>query len=103
MTIAVAEAELIHQALKMNVDLFVWTTSNMRGVSLDIITHKISVYKEACSVAQKKRKLGEEKRLAAKEKADKLLSIELIQEAKYTTWLGKIVMVTKAKDKWRML
>jgi len=102
MTIAATKAELVHQALKKNVDLFAWTTSNMSGVSPDIITHKISVYKEAHPVAQKKRNHGEEKRLAAREETDKLLSTGFIREARYTTWLTNVVMVTKPNGKWRM-
>ena len=44
------EAELMHATLKKNVDLFAWTTSDMSRVSPDVITHKLSVFKEACSV-----------------------------------------------------
>jgi len=61
--------------------------------------HKLSIYREARSIAQKKRKLGEEKRLAAKEEADKLLSVGFIREARYTNWLANLVMVTKANGK----
>ena len=48
----------------------------------------------------KKRKLGEERRLAAKAEADKLLSARFIEEAHYTTWLSNVVLVKKANDKW---
>jgi len=37
-TIAAAEDELMHTTLEKNVDLFVWTTSDMPGVSPDIMT-----------------------------------------------------------------
>jgi len=101
-TIVAAETELIHKALKKNVDLFAWTTSDMLGVSSDIITHKLSVNKEARPVAQKKCKLGKEKRLEVKEEAEKLLSVGFIRESRYTTWLVNVVMVTKANGKWKM-
>jgi len=77
----VAKAELVHQALKRNVDRFAWTTSDMLGVSPDIITHKFSIYKETCLITHKKRKLEKEKRLTAKEKAEKVLSVGFILEA----------------------
>jgi len=67
--------------LKRNVDLFTWTTIDMPRVILDIIIHKLLVYKETRLVAQKKRKLGEEKRLAGKEEVEKLLSARFIREA----------------------
>ena len=60
-------------------------------------SHKLSIYKEARYVSQKKRKLGEERR-----QADKLLSAGFIEEAQYTTWLSNIVLVKKANGKWRM-
>ena len=48
-------------------------------------SHKLSIYKEARYVSQKKYKLGEERRLAAKDEADKLLNASFIEEAQYTT------------------
>lgn len=46
MTITAVEAELMHATLKKNVDLFAWTTSDIPGVSLDFMTHKLLVFKE---------------------------------------------------------
>jgi len=51
---AAAEAEIIHATLKKNVDLFACTPSEMLGVSLDNITHRLSVFKEARSITQKR-------------------------------------------------
>lgn len=102
-TIIVAtEVEEVHQSLKNNAYIFSWTTSDMSGIRPNIITHKLLVYKEARPIAQKKRKLGEDKRLPAKEEVENLLSIRFIWEAWYTTWVANIVMVTKANGKWRM-
>jgi len=67
-----------------------------------VASHKLSIYKEARYVSQKKCKLGEERRQAAKVEADKLLSAGFIEEAQYTTWLSNIVLVKKANGKWRM-
>ena len=65
-------------------------------------SHKLSIYKEAHYVSQKKCKLGEERRLVAKVEADKLLSTGFIEEAHYTTWLSNVVLIKKANGKWRM-
>jgi len=51
-------------------------------------------------VAQKKRKLGEEKKKTTKEEVEKLIVANFVREAKYTTWLANIVMVKKANGKW---
>jgi len=74
----------------------------MPGVSPDVITHRLSIFKEARPISQKKRDLGNEKRLAAKEEAGKLLSAGFIREARYTTWLANVVMVTEPNGNWRM-
>jgi len=74
----------------------------MPAMSPDIITHRLTIYMEAQPVVEKKCKLREEKRLVAKEETEKLLSVGFIWEARYTTWLANVVMVTKASNKWRM-
>jgi len=101
-TIVTTETKLVHQALKKNVYLIVWTTFDMPAMSPDIITHRLTIYMEAQPVVEKKCKLREEKRLVAKEETEKLLSVGFIWEARYTTWLANVVMVTKASNKWRM-
>jgi len=77
MTMATAEDEIMHATLKKNIDMFAWTSFDMLGVSSNIITHKLSVFKEARPIAQKKRDYGDEKRLAAKAEAEKLQSVRL--------------------------
>jgi len=67
---AAAAAEIMHATLKKNVDLFAWTSSDMSGVSPDIITYKLSVFKEARPISQKKRDYDNEKRLTAKVEAE---------------------------------
>jgi len=99
-SMAAADFELIHRTLKRNVDLFAWTTTNVPGVNPEIITHRLSVYKEAHSVPQKKRNHGEDKRLAARADAEKFLKVGFIREARYSTWLANVVMVTNSNDKW---
>ena len=54
------DRETIGKTLTKNTDLFAWTAADMPGVKSDVITHRLSIYKEARPIAQKKRKLGEE-------------------------------------------
>jgi len=72
------------------------------GVDPQIAVLKLSIYKEARYVSQKKRKLGDEWSLATKAEATKLLEVEFIFEAHYTTWLANVVLVKKSSGKWRM-
>ncbi|RDX75239.1 hypothetical protein CR513_44905, partial [Mucuna pruriens] len=53
-------------------------------------------------VAQKKRRLGEEKRKATKEETNKLLTADFIKELQYPTWLANVIMVRKPNGKWWM-
>jgi len=96
------EKQKMTSLLQANTDMFAWTAADIPGVDPSIIVYKLSVYKEAKPVTQKKRKLGEEKRQAAKEEAEKLMKAGFIQEAHYTTWLANVVMVKKSNGKWRM-
>jgi len=81
-------------------DLFAWTVADIPEVSPDIITHRLSIYKEARPMTQKKCKIGEERHQAAQEEANKLLKEGFIQKAHYTTWMANIVMVQKSNGKW---
>ena len=96
------ERAIITPILLNNTDLFAWSTADLPRVDPLMEFHKLSIYKEACYISQKKRKLGEECRLVAKVEADKLLNAGFIKEAQYTTWLSNVVLVKKANGKWLM-
>jgi len=96
------ECAIITPILVSNTDLFTWSAVDLLGVDPLVASHKLSIYKEAHYISQKKRKLGEERRLAAKDEVDKLLSAGFIEEAQYITWLSNVVLVKKANGKWRM-
>jgi len=64
-TLKEGEKDLITAMLVENADLFAWMAVDMRGIDPRIISHRLPVCKEAKPIAQKKRKLGEERRLIA--------------------------------------
>jgi len=101
-TLQKAEKEVLAAVLTHNKISFAWTTSDLPGIRPDIVCHRLSTFKEAKPVAQRKRKLGEEKRKAAREESTKLLQAGFIQEAQYITWLANVVIVKKPNGKWRM-
>ena len=96
------ERAIITPILLNNTNLFAWSATDLPGVDPLVASHKLSIYKEARYISQKKCKLGEERRLATKVEADKLLNAGFIEEAQYTTWLFNVVLVKKANGKWRM-
>ena len=93
---------MIAAVLTRNKMSFAWTTSDLPGIHPDIVCHRLSTFKEAKLVAQRKQKLGEEKRRAVRDESAKLLQAGFIQEARYTTWLANVVIVKKPNGKWRM-
>ncbi|XP_027941195.1 uncharacterized protein LOC114194995 [Vigna unguiculata] len=96
------QRDILTPTLNSNTDLIAWSAIDLPDVDPQVAVHKLSIYKEAKYVSQKKRKLGEERRLAAKIEADKLLNASFIEEDHYTTWLSNIVLVKKVNGKWRM-
>lgn len=96
------QAKEVGRVLADNKDLFAWVPSDMPGIHPEIISHKLSLFRDARLVAQKKRRLGSEKRQAVDEEVRKLLEAGFIREVKYTTWLANVVMVKKSNRKWRM-
>nr|KYP64607.1 Transposon Ty3-I Gag-Pol polyprotein [Cajanus cajan] len=85
-----------------NRDLFAWTASYMPGIDPKFLCHRLAVCRDARPVAQKKRKMGDEKRKAANAEVKKLLQARFIREVTYTTWLANVVLVRKSNGKWRM-
>jgi len=65
------EVEKITQLLTKNKDLFAWTTEDMRGINPRVMSHKLFVCREARPVAQKKRRMGKEKRMATTKEVQK--------------------------------
>jgi len=43
--------------------------------------------------------MGEEKRVATRQEAEKLVKVDFIIKAHYTTWLANMVMVKKSNGK----
>nr|KYP69385.1 Transposon Ty3-G Gag-Pol polyprotein [Cajanus cajan] len=74
----------------------------MPGIDPKFLCHRLAVCQDARPVAQKKRKMGDEKRKAANTEIKKLLQAKFIREVTYTTWLANVVLVKKANEKWRM-
>jgi len=75
------QRDILTPTLISNTDVFAWLAVDLPCVDLQVAVHKLSIYKEAIYVSQKKWKLGEELRLAMKVEADKLLNAGFIKEA----------------------
>jgi hypothetical protein len=93
------QAELL-QFLDKNNDVFAWSTSDLVGVSREVIEHKLQVNPHVKLKKQKLRKMSEEKIDAAKAEVQILLDVGFIRELRYPQWLANVVMVCKKNGKW---
>jgi len=101
-TLGAEGKSIITTVLFKNTDLFAWSAADMPGIDPRIISHKLSICKEARPIAEKKRKFIEEKGRIAEEETRKLLDVGFIREVHYTTWLANIVLMQKNNGKGRM-
>nr|KYP43561.1 Retrovirus-related Pol polyprotein from transposon 17.6 [Cajanus cajan] len=67
----------------------------MPVIDANFICHRLAIHKEAKQVAQRKRKVGGERREAIITAMQKLLNAGFIREVRYTTWLANVVLVKK--------
>nr|KYP55197.1 Retrovirus-related Pol polyprotein from transposon 297 family [Cajanus cajan] len=74
----------------------------MPGIDPNVMCHKLSICAEARPVAQRKMKMGTDRKLAVETEVAKLLEARFIREVHYTTWLANVVVVKKPNRKWRM-
>nr|KYP31642.1 Transposon Ty3-I Gag-Pol polyprotein [Cajanus cajan] len=82
--------------------MFAWTPSDMPGIDPNFMCHRLSICPTAKPIAQRKRKMGTERKIAVESEVAKLLQACFIREIHYTTWLANVVMVKKPNGRWRM-
>jgi hypothetical protein len=95
------QVELL-QFLNKNSDVFVWSTSDLMGVSKEVIELKQHINLNMRPRKQKLHKMSEEKVEAMKAEVQHLLDVGFIREVSYPQWLANMVMVHKKNGKWRM-
>jgi hypothetical protein len=95
------ETELL-SFLHKNSDVFTWKTSDLTGVSRDIIEHKLQVNPFVKPRKQRLRKMSNEKVAVAKAEVQRMSEAGFIHEVHYPSWLANVVMVNKKNSKWRM-
>ncbi|GKU87084.1 hypothetical protein SLEP1_g1535 [Rubroshorea leprosula] len=94
-------AELL-EFLRVNQDVFAWTTDEMPGIPAELTVHKLSTDPTRRPVVQKRRLFGPEKQAAIDEEIQKLLQAGFIKRVEYSEWVSNPVLVKKPNGKWRM-
>jgi hypothetical protein len=88
--------------LDKNSDVFTWKTTNLKGVSRDIIEHKLQVNPTVKPRKQRLHKMSDEKVATAKAEVQRLLDVGFIREVHYPSWITNVVIVKEKNCKWRM-
>ena len=76
------EARLI-QFLRNNPNVFSWSSSDLRGVSLEVIKHELRVDPKVKPRKQRLCTMSEDRKKAAQSKVQKLLDAGVIREVQY--------------------
>ncbi|KAI5322953.1 hypothetical protein L3X38_032025 [Prunus dulcis] len=71
-----------------------WSYNDMPGISLNIISHWLSINPVVQPVRQKRRAYDPERYEGMKKEVDRLSSIGFINKVDYPTWLANVVMVS---------
>ena len=74
----------------------------MKGISPEVITHKLNADPSVKSVKQKRRKFTPERNQIINEEVQKLLDTGKIREVKYPDWLANVVVISKKNGTWRV-
>ena len=92
----------ISGVIEKNMGAFAWSASNMPGIDLDFLCHRLAMDPQVRPVRQRRRKFNEERRQVIHEETRKLLAAGHIREIQYPEWLANVVLVKKSNGKWRM-
>ncbi|GKV06337.1 hypothetical protein SLEP1_g18238 [Rubroshorea leprosula] len=94
-------AELI-AFLRVNKDVFVWTSTNMPGIPAFVSMHKLSTNPLKKPVAQKQHLFEGERLKVIKDEVEKLLQVCFIRRVDYCEWVSNPMFVKKDNGKWLM-
>ena len=91
------EKEQIQQVLLRNMDVFVWTHSDMASINPVHASRKLNVIPSAKLVRQKVRRFHPNRHQVIQAEVDNLLKVGFIREIKYSKWLANVVVVPEKR------
>ncbi|XP_072062334.1 uncharacterized protein [Arachis hypogaea] len=84
--------EPLMEMIRANADLFAWTPADMPGIDPQLMSHHLAVKAGAKPVAQRRRKMSQERAEEIAKQTASLLEAEFIRELDYSTWLSNVVL-----------
>ncbi|XP_072071423.1 uncharacterized protein [Arachis hypogaea] len=84
--------EPLMEMIRANADLFAWTPTDMPGIDPQLMSHHLTVKAGAKPVAQRRRKMSQERADEVAKQTASLLEAGFIRELDYSTWLSNVVL-----------
>ncbi|XP_020964004.1 uncharacterized protein LOC110265374 [Arachis ipaensis] len=81
------------EIVRANDDLFAWTPSDMPGLDPEATSHRLAIKPDAKPVAQRRRKISQERAEEVARQTAGLLEAGFIKELEYSTWLSNVVLI----------
>ncbi|GKV35996.1 hypothetical protein SLEP1_g44183 [Rubroshorea leprosula] len=97
------EKEALVGFLKVNKDVFAWTSADMLGIPTSVAVHKLSTNPLRKPVAQKRRLFWGERLTAIKEEVKNLLQVGFIRRVDYCEWIANPVMAASGNERLSLL
>ena len=97
-----AEESRLIQFLRNNQDVFAQSSSDLRGVSREVLEHELRVDPKVKPHKQRLRTMSKDRKKATQSDVQKLLDAGVIREVQYPEWMANVVMVPKKNGNWRM-
>ncbi|XP_016206547.1 uncharacterized protein LOC107646918 [Arachis ipaensis] len=94
--------EPLIEMIRANRDLFALTPVDMPGIDPQFMSHHLVMNAEAKPVAQRRRKMSEDRADGVAKQTASMLEAGFIRELDYSAWLSNNLLVKKANGRWRM-
>lgn len=85
--------------LRVNVDVFAWTTKDLVGIDPKVMVHRLQVNPQVRPTWQKKRPRNVSMNEVIKVEVQRLLEAGHISELRYSDWVCNVVLVEKSTGK----
>ncbi|XP_072080985.1 uncharacterized protein [Arachis hypogaea] len=86
------------EMIRANDDLFAWTLADMPGIDPQLMSHHLAVMAEARPVAQRRRKMSQERAEEVARQTTGLLEAGFIRELDYSTWLSNEISMHRPDE-----
>jgi hypothetical protein len=97
-----AETQQLMKLLLENKEAFAWDYTDMKGISLELCTHRIYIKEDCRPICQSQQRMNPNLREILKEELPKLLNAGFIYPISDSEWMSPLVIVPKKNGKWRV-